>query len=181
MTTVFIISAPSGSGKSTLVTRLLTPRCPVSLFDLLHHPEAARARGERRELLLFRTARSSKRCMLRGEFLEHAEVFGNYYGTHRSVLEHARAERQGPGARHRRPRCETIEEEDSGRRYHFYPCAFPGNSGAAPASPRLRIRKRVIQRRLQEAAEEIRNYDLYDYVLINREVDAVRRIRWARS
>ena len=38
--------------------------------------------------------------LARGEFLEHAQVFGNYYGTHRSMLDKAREQRHGPGTRH---------------------------------------------------------------------------------
>ena len=93
MTTVFIISAPSGRGKSTLVAPPAGQPVPgLHVLGLLHHPPAARARSGRRRATTSSPARSSKRMIARDEFLEWAEVFGNYYGTHRGILEQARAE-----------------------------------------------------------------------------------------
>ena len=108
---------------------------------------------------------------LRGEFLEHAEVFGNYYGTHQSELEFARAEGkdlvldidvQGAAQLKRKiPEAVTI---------------FILAPSREVLEQRLRARaedaEEVIRRRLRGAAEEIRNYHLYDYVLVNREVNA---------
>ena len=111
----------------------------------------------------------------RDEFLEWAEVFGNYYGTHRGILEEARACRERPGTRHRCPRCETIESDRFRRlllSLSWLPRARFWNRGCARASE---DRDEVIERRLREAAEEIRKYEDYDYVLINRDLDGVRR------
>jgi guanylate kinase len=106
----------------------------------------------------------------RGEFLEHAEVFGNYYGTNREVLEHARSEGKDlildidvQGAR-------QLKEEIPDAVSIFI---------LAPSrdilEQRLRARsedsEEVIQRRLRCAAEEIRNYRQYDYVLVNHQVE----------
>ena len=108
--------------------------------------------------------------LARDEFLEWARVFGNYYGTHRSDLDEARAAGQGPGTRHRCARCETIKRRRSRRpsRYLSWPLR------AQVLEQRLRARsedrEEVIARRLKEAAEEIRKYEDYDYVLINRDL-----------
>jgi guanylate kinase len=104
------------------------------------------------------------------EFLEWAEVFGNYYGTHRCVLEEARAQGRDlvldidvQGARQlkeRIPEAVTI---------------FILAPSREILEQRLRARSEdrdeVIARRLRDAAEEIRQYDRYDYVLINRDLD----------
>ena len=110
MTTVFIISAPSGSGKSTLVSRLLAS-VPAYVLRLLHHPQAARRTRWTAQSYHFVAREEFEAMIARGEFLEWAEVFGNYYGTHRGILEAGPGPGQGPGTRHRRARCETIEEQ----------------------------------------------------------------------
>ncbi|HEY1214585.1 MAG TPA: guanylate kinase, partial [Bryobacteraceae bacterium] len=106
----------------------------------------------------------------RHDFLEYAEVFGNYYGTGSRILEQARDEGKDvvldidvQGARQlkqRLPDAVTI----------FILAPSRDN-----LEQRLRARsedsEEVIQRRLRDAAEEIRNYDQYDYVLINHRVE----------
>jgi len=91
MTTVFIISAPSGSGKSTLVSELmrLVPRLRFSVSYTTRYP-----RGDERDGVdyFFISRADFEERVARGEFLEHAEVFGNYYGTHISELDRAAAE-----------------------------------------------------------------------------------------
>jgi guanylate kinase len=166
---VFIISAPSGSGKSTLVSRLLTidPDLQFSVSYTTRKPRGNEVPGESynyisRDDFIHRVAA--------GEFLEHAEVFGNYYGTHRSVLDQAEAEGKDlildidvQGAR-------QLKERLTGAVSVFV---------LAPSrdilEQRLRSRSEdaeiVIQRRLKDAAEEIRNYKQYDFVLINHQVE----------
>jgi guanylate kinase len=168
MTTVFIISAPSGSGKSTLVARLLNSdqRLMFSVSYTTRKPRGLEVDGHNYHVV----SREEFEAMLeRGEFLEHAEVFGNYYGTHRSILEKARAQGKDlvldidvQGARQLKdqiPEAVTV---------------FILAPSRQILEQRLRDRSEdrddVIERRLREAAEEIRNYKAYDYVLINRDL-----------
>lgn len=106
----------------------------------------------------------------RGEFLECAEVFGNYYGTHRGILEESRAA----------GRDLVLDIDVQGARQ--LKCQIPEAVTVFILAPsrqileqRLRARgedrEDVIVRRLRDAAEEIRNYEKYDYVLINRDLD----------
>jgi len=90
MTTVFIISAPSGSGKSTLVARLLNqvPGLMFSVSYTTRRPRGAEVNGLNYH---FVTRERFEEMLARDEFLEWAEVFGNYYGTHRGILEEAQA------------------------------------------------------------------------------------------
>jgi guanylate kinase len=106
----------------------------------------------------------------RDEFLEHAEVFGNYYGTHRGVLEDAGNQKkdlvldidvQGAAQlKGRLPEAVTI---------------FVLAPSRQILEQRLRARSEdadaVIERRLHDAAQEIRNYSAYDYVVINRDLN----------
>src|SRR5580658_7296246 len=89
MSTVFIISAPSGSGKSTLVKRLLE-HIPGLMFSVSYTTRAPRGHEKMDgESYHFVTREDFEAMVARDEFLEWAEVFGNYYGTHRGVLEAA--------------------------------------------------------------------------------------------
>jgi guanylate kinase len=169
MTTVFIISAPSGSGKSTLVNRLMAgvEGLMFSVSCTTRPP-----RGHEVDGLNYRfTTRPEFEAMIaRGEFLEWAEVFGNYYGTHRGVLEEAQA--KGLDL--------VLDIDVQGARQ--LKCSIPEAVTVFILAPsrqvlehRLRARGEdpddVIARRLRDAAEEIRNYKAYDYVLINRDLD----------
>src|SRR6478672_3685282 len=83
MSIVFIISAPSGSGKSTLVHGLLE-RMPGLRFSVSYTTRASRGNEEEGKSYYFVSRPEFEQKMLKGEFLEHAEVFVNYYGTHQS-------------------------------------------------------------------------------------------------
>ena len=192
MTTVFIISAPSGSGKSTLVARLLAAD-PGLRFSVSYTTRRPRGNEKPGENYVYISRQEFLARIERGEFLEHAEVFGNFYGTNREVLEQARREGKDlildidvQGARQLKQR---IPEAVS---------IFILPPSRDILEQRLRARsedsEEVIQRRLRDAAEEIENYEQYDYVLVNHQVEEssgtlasiikaerVRRIRMERQ
>lgn len=169
MSIVFIISAPSGSGKSTLVGRLLNA-VPRLRFSVSFTTRAPRGPEQNGRAYYFISRGEFEERIAKDEFLEYAEVFGHYYGTHRSEIDLARAAGQDlvldidvQGARQLKskiPEAVTI---------------FILAPSRAELEERLRVRSQdteaVIERRLREAAEEIRNYAQYDYVLVNEEVD----------
>jgi guanylate kinase len=169
MTSVFIISAPSGSGKSTLVGRLLASD-PNILFSVSYTTRKARGTEVDGQSYHYISREDFEARIRRGEFLEHAEVFGNYYGTHRSILERAIAEQKDlvldidvQGARQLK---ESIRDAVS---------IFILAPSKEILERRLRVRSEdaetVIQRRLREAADEIRSYTSYDYVLVNDDLE----------
>jgi guanylate kinase len=87
---LFIISAPSGSGKSTLVAQLrsLVQGLDFSISYTTRAPRGSETDGREYHF----TRRDTFEHMIdRGDFLEWAEVFGNYYGTACSALDHAGA------------------------------------------------------------------------------------------
>jgi guanylate kinase len=170
MTNVYIISAPSGSGKSTLVGHLMR-RVDKLRFSVSYTTRAPRGEERDGEHYHFISREGFEQRLAKDEFLEHADVFGNYYGTHRSELEQAVdagcdlvLDIDVKGARQLK---ERIPEAIS---------IFILPPSRQVLEQRLRSRSQdaegVIARRLLEAAAEIRNYKQYDYVLVNQEVEA---------
>ena len=170
MATVFIISAPSGSGKSTLVNELmrLVPRLRFSVSYTTRYPRGNERDGED---YYFISREEFEERIAKGEFLEYAEVFGNYYGTHISEWERAAAEGYDLVL--------DIDVQGARQLKQGIPAAvsiFILAPSRQVLEERLRARSQdqeaVILRRLHDAVGEIRNYTLYDYVLVNREVAA---------
>ena len=168
MSIVFIISAPSGSGKSTLVEGLLRS-VPQLRFSVSYTTRPPRGNEQEGQNYHYVTREQFEDCAARDEFLEYAQVFGHYYGTHRGVLDRARAE----GA----DLVLDIDVQGARQLKERIPDAvsiFILAPSRGILEQRLRDRSEdppdVIQRRLREAAEEIRNYTTYDYVVVNQEV-----------
>ena len=169
MSNVFIISAPSGSGKTTLVSQLMAKEQNLE-FSISCTTRKPRGQEQDGKQYYFISHSEFERRIAADEFLEHAKVFDNYYGTSRSEL--VRAEAAGKdlvldidvqGAR-------QLKEKIAGAVSIFI---------LAPSRQELeqRLRARsedsgdVIRRRLEDAAAEIRNYKAYDYVIVNAEVE----------
>lgn len=169
MTTVFIISAPSGSGKSTLVHRLLAEMdgLTFSVSYTTRRPRGAEVDGEAYHFI---DRAGFERRIAADEFLEHAEVFGNYYGTHVTALDRAR--------NLARDLVLDIDVQGAAQLKKRIPDAvtvFVLPPSREILEQRLRARSQdseaVILRRLADAAGEIRNYSLYDYVLVNNDLN----------
>ena len=170
MTTVFIISAPSGSGKSTLTHRLIA-EIPSLRFSISYTTRAPRGQEVNGKDYFFITRDEFEKRARNGEFLEHAEVFGHHYGTHIGELDRAAAENVDL--------ILDIDVQGARQLKEKIPAAvsiFILPPSRQVLEERLRARSQdsepVIARRLHDAAEEIRNYSQYDYVLVNREVEA---------
>ena len=170
MTTVFIISAPSGSGKSTL-TRELLERAPRLRFSVSYTTRAPRGNERNGHEYFFISRAEFEERVRKGEFLEHADVFGNYYGTHVSELD--RAANEGVDL------VLDIDVQGARQLKQKIPDAvsiFILAPSREILERRLRLRSQdsdqVIERRLRDAAAEISNYSNYDYVLVNREVES---------
>jgi guanylate kinase len=108
--------------------------------------------------------------LVRHEFLEHAIVFGNYYGTHRDALLHAQMEGKDL--------LLDIDVKGAAQLKQSLPEAvtifvLPPNRDILERRLRARSEdaEEVIERRLRDAATEIDNYQQYDYVLINQDLE----------
>ncbi len=167
---VFIISAPSGSGKSTLVHRLLA-EVPGLTFSVSYTTRRPRGNEQDGASYHYISRQEFEARISKDEFLEHAEVFGNYYGTHRSELDLAR-ERD-------LDLVLDIDVQGAGQLKSKIPDAvtiFILAPSREILEQRLRARSedsdQVIERRLRDAAREIGNYGQYDYVLINNDLQS---------
>jgi guanylate kinase len=163
--TLYIISAPSGAGKTCLVKALLE-RLEGITVSVSHTTRAPRPGEQDGADYHFIDRERFEALVAAGEFLEHAQVFDNYYGTRRATLE----ERLEAGE-------DVILEIDwQGARQVFE--AFPQAIKVFILPPsrealyeRLQGRgqdsEAVIRRRMADAVAEMRHYDEYHYLVIN--------------
>jgi len=173
MTTVYIISAPSGSGKSTLVNELRKSVSNLE-FSVSYTTRPPRGSEQNGHEYFFISRPEFERLLQQEALLEHAEVFGNYYGTARRFLE---------GARERDSDL-LLDIDVQGERQVKQKIPDAVSIFILPPTRKeleSRLRRRsqaegmlaeeVIQRRLVTAAREIENYRNYDYILVNDQLE----------
>lgn len=169
---LFIISAPSGSGKSTLVNQLrsLVDNLEFSVSYTTRSPRGSEQDGREYH---FTDRPSFEQMVTGGEFLEHAEVFGNYYGTAAQSLRDAEGRDKDL--------LLDIDVQGAAQVRKKIPDAvsifvMPPTKEVLAARLRNRSRaeggltgetERVIERRLAQAGSEIVNYRQYGYILVN--------------
>ena len=175
---LFVIAAPSGAGKTSLVKALLgrKPRLHVSIS---HTTRPKRPTEEHGREYYFVPVPQFEQLVREGQFLEHARVFDNFYGTARQPVEEQLSQGHNvileidwQGARQVRsamPECSTI---------------FILPPSRTALEDRLRNRRtdadEVIARRLQDAVGDMSHWSEFDYVVVNddfgRSVDDLVRI-----
>ena len=170
---LFIISAPSGSGKSTLVSQLrtLVEGLDFSISYTTRAPRGSETDGREYH---FTTRQEFERMIAEGDFLEWAEVFGNYYGTAVSALAHAKDAGKDL--------LLDIDVQGAVQVMRKLPEAV--SIFILPPSPQvleMRLRNRseaehvtsetVIQSRLAEARNELKQMWEYKYALVNDVLD----------
>lgn len=169
--TLYIVSAPSGAGKSSLIQALLQTMpaydTRVSISHTTREPRPGEKPGEH---YFFISIAEFEKLIEEDAFLEHAEVFGNYYGTSYTTIENML--NQGidvfldidwQGARQVRSRMPSARSvfilppslEELTRRLH--------NRGQDSAE--------VIEQRMIKATAEMSHYNEYDYLIINDDFD----------
>jgi guanylate kinase len=162
---LFVIAAPSGAGKTSLVKALLE-RMPQLHVSISHTTRNKRPTEQAGREYYFVSVTEFEGLVDRGEFLEHARVFDNYYGTARQPVEAELAKGQDvvleidwQGAQQVRkalPECQTIFILPPSRR---------------ALEDRLRNRatdsNEVIERRLRDAVGDMTHWREFDYVVVN--------------
>jgi guanylate kinase len=165
---LFIVSGPSGSGKTSVVEHLLTA-VPDLLFSVSCTTRAPRAGEQEGREYHFVSREDFQSMAVADEFLEHANVFGQPYGTPRRNLD--QAEREGKDL--------VLDIDVQGARQVKARLPEAVAIFLLPPSSReleRRLRERAqdtpetIGRRLENARAEIENYHNYDYLVINRDL-----------
>jgi guanylate kinase len=168
--TLLVLSAPSGAGKTTLVKALLA-RDPSLRFSISYTTRPPRPGETAGKDYCFVDRAQFQQMVGEGAFLEHAEVFGNCYGTSRAQVESLRTgghdvllEIDWQGARQIRanaPDCRTV---------------FILPPSVAELERRLRSRgtdsEEVIRRRLGQALDDMAHWAEFDFVIVNEILDA---------
>jgi guanylate kinase len=169
---LFIIAAPSGAGKSSLVNSVLAsdPRLSLSVSYTTRAPRTGEQDGREYHFVDLPVFNG---MLSRGEFLESAEVHGNYYGTSQKWISEARATG--------RDIILEIDWQGAQQVRRVFPEAV-SIFILPPSMPELerRLRSRgkdsdaVIRRRLENAREEMAHVAEFQYVIINNDFEMAR-------
>ncbi len=171
-----IVSGPSGAGKST-VCSLIRERHPEICFSVSCTTRSPRKGEVDGQDYYFLAKNEFQRKIKNNEFLEYAEVHGNFYGTLKTeILERVRAGKdvildidvQG-----------AFQVKDSSRKYSLLgkcvECVFLGPPSYEELEHRLRSRatdsEEAIRKRLDDAKSELDHWRDYDYLIINKEIE----------
>jgi guanylate kinase len=168
---LIILSSPSGAGKSTMAKRLMAwdPTLRFSVSATTRSPRPGEVEGRD---YFFRSADDFRAMVAAGQMLEHAEVFGNFYGSPRAPVEAAMAEGR-----------DTLFDIDwqGGQQVRNSALGkdvvsiFILPPSMAELERRLRTRGQdsdaVIAGRMAKSEGEISHWAEYDYVLVNDDAD----------
>ena len=166
---LFVVSAPSGAGKTTLCTAITD-----SLENLTHSISYTTRKPRPGEVdgrdYYFVSEERFKEMMLAGDFAEHAVVHANHYGTSKRVL--LDMVKEGVDV--------ILDIDTQGARQIKDHCSaavfvFIMPPSMAILEERLRNRRSdredEIRKRMQRAIDEIRDFALYDYIVVNRDFE----------
>lgn len=166
---LFIISAPSGAGKTTLA-RGLNEALPNTAFSISHTTRPQRRNEIHGVDYYFVSEREFREMVDQGEFLEYARVYGNWYGTSKAAV--SSLMEQG----------KTVLLDIDWQGARDVRLRMPGSLSIFILPPSLdelekRLRERnqdsdgVIQRRMDQARDEMQHADEYEFVVVNDDFD----------
>ncbi|TDL83629.1 guanylate kinase [Palleronia sediminis] len=168
---LIILSSPSGAGKSTLARRLMAwdPALTFSVSATTRPPREGEIEGRE---YYFLNRSGFEGMVARGEMLEHAEVFGNLYGSPAAPVERAIAQGRDVLFDVDWQGGQQIRESALGK--HTL-SLFILPPSIAELERRLVERGQdsaeIIARRMQKSRDEISHWQEYDYVLVNDDLD----------
>lgn len=168
---LMILSSPSGAGKSTLA-RMLMQWDPTIRFSVSATTRAPRVGEQDGREYYFRNRSDFEAMIAGGEMLEHAEVFGNFYGSPKGPVEAAMQDGRDTLFDIDWQGGQQIRNSALGR---DVVSVFVLPPSIAELESRLRGRAQdsdeVIAGRMAKSQSEISHWAEYDYVLVNRELD----------
>ena len=176
---MLVLSSPSGAGKTT-ISRVLLERDDNLTMSVSATTRPMRPGEVDGEDYFFVDKIKFNKMITDGELLEHANVFGNFYGTPRKPVEDALADGKDILFDIDWQGTQQLAANDSTRDDLVSVFILPPNT--AELENRLRIRAQdpedVVQKRMSKAVDEMSHYREYGYVIVNDEVDAsVRQVK----
>ncbi len=170
---MLVLSSPSGAGKTT-ISRALLERDDNLTMSVSATTRPMRPGEVDGEDYYFVDEPKFNQMIADGELLEHANVFGNFYGTPRKPVEDALAEGKDILFDIDWQGTQQLAANDSTRDDLVSVFILPPNT--AELENRLRTRaqdpEEVVQKRMSKAADEMSHYREYGYVIVNDEIDA---------
>lgn len=165
---IFVISAPSGTGKTTLCERLLKilPDLKMSISHTTRQPRPYEKNGID---YFFVDEKNFKKMIANDEFIEWAEVYGNFYGTSKKVIFDLIKEGYDI--------LLDIDTQGAKNIRKLYPDSvliFILPPSLEELEKRLLLRNEdrdIIDKRLSKASQEISQYKFYDYIVINDNIE----------
>lgn len=168
---LLILSSPSGAGKSTLARRLMQwdPTIRFSVSATTRQPRPGEEDGRE---YYFRSREAFEDMVKTGEMLEHAEVFGNFYGSPKGPVETAMQQGRDTLFDIDWQGGQQIRNSGVGR---DVVSIFILPPSIAELESRLRSRAQdtdeVIAGRMAKSRDEISHWAEYDYVIVNTDLD----------
>jgi guanylate kinase len=167
---MLVLSSPSGAGKTTIARRIVAGEVEINMS--VSHTTRPRRKGETDGKDYHFVDKETFAAMRdRGEFLEWAVVFDNYYGTTREPVERALAQGrdvlfdvdwQGAAALRAKAPGDVVS-------------VFILPPSAADLEQRLKVRAEdppeIVRKRMRGASNEIQHWDEYDYVVVNTDIE----------
>ena len=169
---LLILSSPSGAGKTTLTRRLMDwdPAIRFSISATTRAPRPGETDGRE---YYFRSRTDFEQLVATGEMLEHAEVFGNFYGSPKAPVQAAMDEGRDTVFDIDWQGGQQIRNSSLGR---DVVSVFVLPPSIAELERRLRGRgqdsEAVIAGRMAKSRDEISHWAEYDYVIVNTDLDA---------
>lgn len=168
---LLILSSPSGAGKSTLARKLMAwdPSIRFSVSATTRQPRPGEEDGRE---YYFRSRDAFETMVKTGDMLEHAEVFGNFYGSPKAPVEAAMLDGRDTLFDIDWQGGQQIRNSSLGR---DVVSIFILPPSIAELEQRLRSRAQdsdeVIAGRMAKSRDEISHWAEYDYVIVNRDLD----------
>lgn len=167
---MLVLSSPSGAGKTTLSRKLLDsdPEITMSVSATTRKPRPGEVSGQDYHFL---ETEEFGLMINRGEFLEHAKVFDNYYGTPRAPVEEALAgghdvlfdiDWQG---------TQQLNESAPNDLVKVFILPPSGQDLEKRLNSRAQDSAEVVAGRMAKASDEISHYAEYDYIIVNEVVE----------
>lgn len=168
---LIILSSPSGAGKSTLAARLRAWD-PTLNFSVSATTRAPRPGEEHGREYYFHSREEFQDMVAKGGMLEHAEVFGNYYGSPKGPVEEAINEGRDVLFDIDWQGGQQVRASTLGKHVlsiFILPPSIPELERRLYA--RAQDSKEVIDGRMSKSRDEISHWPEYDYVLVNEDLD----------